>query len=86
MVLRGRLHQLPLKDGSVVALISHGAVDPDMDTDWELPDLGERITVHQHKEDGKLYCFGIVNKWWHTVRGEWELLNPEPLLSVEDML
>lgn len=86
MAVRGRLHQLPLRDGSVIALISRGAIDPEMDDNWELPDLGKRITVYQHKKEGKFYCFGIVNTWWHTVRGEWELINPEVIPSVEEML
>ena len=83
---RGRLHQLPIKDGSVVTLISHGAVDPNLDNGWALPDLGERVDVYRSKGNGSLYCFGIGQKYWRSVRGEWELLNFDPPLSVEEML
>lgn len=94
MVVRGRLHQLPLKEGSVVALVSREAEDPETDNGWSLPSLGEAIDVWRGKTfelngvkmGGKLYCYGIPQEYWYTVRGEWKLLNCVPVPSVEEML
>jgi len=82
---RGRLHELPLVEGSLVKMVSHGPLTEGMEAGWGLPSLGEKIYVYETRGMG-LYLYGINQRYWHTVRGEWELLNFDPPLSVEEML
>lgn len=82
---RGRLHELPLVEGILVKMISHGHLTEGMEAEWELPSLGEEEHVYEIRGMG-LYLYGINQRYWHTVRGEWELITRTAPLSVEEML